>query len=219
MRISPESWRIWEPGSGKQTVKIYLEQKSFGKEAGPVAKRDRTGGIWEMDFEDISSNSHSAPIAPREPRPVREDRSFRPREERRPARPVRRPPPDWEIPEWDMQNRRRFPEPGRTSSSRPRRQPQPERRPSPSSKKRGKKPPVRPGVRRAMLFFTVLFMTTVTVLLAIFLLFKISTIQITGDVTEKYGTDEILRVSGCKTGENLVFFPAGSRENTLKAQH
>ena len=69
-----------------------------------------------------------------------------------------------------------------------------------------------------MLTFTVLFMTVVTVLLAIFLLFKVSTIKITGDVIEKYGTDEILRVSGCKTGENLVFLPTGSREEALKEQ-
>ena len=183
-----------------------------------MAKKERKSGMWERDFEDISSHSRNAP-PPKRPHPVQENRSFRSGEERRPARPtrpVRRPPPDWELPEWDLQNRRRSPERGRTSSERPRR-PEPSGHRPPPAKRRGKKP-VRPGVRKAMLTFTVLFMTVVTVLLAIFLLFKVSTIKITGDVIEKYGTDEILRVSGCKTGENLVFLPTGSREEALKEQ-
>lgn len=182
-----------------------------------MAKKKKKDGMWEMEFEDISSHSQSVPAAPRRPRPVQENRSPYSREERRPARPVRRPPPDWELPEWELQNRRRPPERGRTSSDRPRR-PEPQgRRPSPNPKKRGKKP-VRPGVRKAMVVFTVLFMTAATVLLAIFLLFKVSAIEVTGDGTEKYGVDEILRVSGCKTGENLVFLPTGSRAEALKEQ-
>lgn len=180
-----------------------------------MAKKERKGGMWENDFEDISSNSHSASAAPRRPRPVRENRSAYSREERRPARPARRPPPDWELPEWEIQNRRRPPERGRTNFDRPRRPEPLERRPSPPAKKRGKKP-VQTGVRKAIVAFTVLFMTAVTVLLAIFLLFKVSVVEVTGDGTEKYGIDEILRVSGCKTGENLVFLPSGSREKALK---
>lgn len=213
----------------------------MAKKPGPKKKDSRKKqDMWEREFEDISSFSPGA--MERRPQPVQGSRSSRQREEWQPARqirpdrssrppepggpvrqtrparqPVRRPAPDWEIPEWELNSRRRPPAEERTSSTRQRRPASPERRPPPASKKRpGKKG--KSGVGRVVKFLLVLTMTAATAFFAVFLLFKISVIEITGDTIEGYGENEILKISDCKPGDNLVFLPTGNAENTLKQE-
>ncbi len=146
-------------------------------------------GVWEDEFEDISSDSHR-------PRPPR--------------------PPDYQIPLWEGGSAERG-RPRRTSPERPRqperggenrpRRPQPQRRP---------KKPLSAGARRFMITVTVLIMAAVTVLLAVFLLFKITDIQITGDPIQGCANEEILSICGYKTGDNLFFIPTRSKERQLE---
>ncbi len=191
-----------------------------------MAKRKRE--LWEDEFEDISSFSSGVrPPArdpfperpkPREtsrPRPVREpvrDRRGRPAEPHRtPSERRRRREPEWDLPQWETSSRPR--RPGGTG---------PDRRPSrsgrsqpPPPRKRAKKP-MSQGARRAAACFAILVMSAATVLLAVFLLFKVTDIRITGDAADKYQRADILSACGCKTGDNLVFLAAGSKERALK---
>lgn len=188
-------------------------------------ERNRRDNSRIIDFEDINSSSRQA--QPRRPRPAsntverpvgsRSPRSNRPSPERRPAqsRPPRRREPEWDISSWDMSNRRSVrAAPERTSpgGARP---PRPERRPPP--RKRTSKPMSR-GARRALVSLIVLAMATVTVFLAVFLLFKVSTIEITGDAVPGCTNERILEICGYKVGDNLVFISTTDREERLKTQ-
>jgi len=66
--------------------------------------------------------------------------------------------------------------------------------------------------------FTVLVMAAATALLAIFLLFKVSDIQITGDVIEGYQNADILEICGYEIGDNLFFLSTGDKEEKLMKQ-
>ncbi|MCH5352888.1 MAG: FtsQ-type POTRA domain-containing protein [Acutalibacter sp.] len=193
-----------------------------------MAKKQKNRKLQEQDFEDIRSYTKDTPD--RRPYLIQDNTPPRPAEgqqRNRPAganRPVRRPAPDWEIPEWELQSRRRPPADQRTSSRRPserltppERLISPEHRPLPSG--RGQQPRKRKsGVRKPVVFFLALIMTTATAILAIFLLFKISDIQVTGDVLEGHSDEEIIRIADCRIGGNLVFLSTGKSEKDLKTQ-
>lgn len=72
------------------------------------------------------------------------------------------------------------------------------------------------GARRLLLGGTILVMAVVTALLCIFLLFKVSDIQITGD--KVYQDSEILSRCDYQIGDNLVFLTTGDREEKLKEE-
>lgn len=198
-----------------------------------MARDKRNERMWEEGFfEDISSDSHRSP-QPFEKGPVQrpaEDRRSRQPQRRgerdgengRESRPVRRRPQQWEVPQWDV------PPPDRvrgTSRSRPSERERPrgsgsERRNEPAGprkKKRAKKP-LSNGARRAMVALTVLMMAAVTVLLAVFLLFKVSEIRITGDLAEGYLEEDVLNICGYKVGDNLFFLTTRDKEQKLKEQ-
>lgn len=170
-------------------------------------------------FEDISSSSRQRP----ERRP---DTAYgRPNPERRPARsaeerraltgsrpPQKRPPPSWEVPDWELTDRNRRPR--ATPERRPARPP--ERRPV-QPRKRSKKPISR-GARKALSALVVLIMAGATALLAIFLLFKVTDIKVTGDVIDGCQNSQIIEICGYKTGDNLIFISTCDREERLKAQ-
>lgn len=193
-----------------------------------MEKKRRNSGMWENEFEDISSHSQSE--WNRRTRPVPEGRSPRPSEGRRPRpvrtdRPARRPDPDWEIPEWEVSDRNRRPRagipertsPGRERSRNAERPGRPPSRSAPPPRKRAKKP-LSAGARKAVMAFTVLIMAGATALLAIFLLFKVSDIQITGDVVEGYQNADILEICGYEIGDNLFFLSTKDKEKKLMEQ-
>lgn len=183
-----------------------------------MKQKKKSRPVWEDEFQDVSS--FSRPETSRRPGPVAErPPSRRISPERRPPpagrTSSRRPAPDWEIPQWEVSGGRR-PQP--TGSRRP-----PERRPAsgPGRPKRtpGKqKKAVKTAARRTLVFFTVLLMAAVTAVLAIFLLFKVSSIQVTGDVIEGYDSDTIIGISGCEIGDNLFFLTTGDKEAQLREQ-
>lgn len=178
-----------------------------------MAKKRKNSGMWEDDFEDISSFSQNDPPLRTAPAPERRAPRL---VENRPSRP---PAPDWEIPEWELQSRRSREGQRRTSPRRPNpegdRPGQRRERPAPQPRKRSGKP-MGAGARRIMVALTVLVMAAATALLAVFLLFKVSDIQITGDVIEGCENADILAVCGYQTGDNLFFISTRSKEKLLK---
>lgn len=198
-----------------------------------MARDKRNDGMWEEGFfEDISSDSHRSP-QPFEKGPVQrpaEDRRGRQPQRRserdvengRESRPARRRSQQWEIPQWDVPppERVRGTSRSRTSGGERPKGPGPERRPQASGprKKRRPKKPLSNGARRLMVAFTVLIMAAVTVLLAVFLLFKVSEIQITGDLADGYQEADVLEICGYKVGDNLFFLSTKDKERKLKEQ-
>lgn len=82
---------------------------------------------------------------------------------------------------------------------------------------RRERKPVRPsGPRKLTLALLVLAMSGITALLCIFLLFKISSIEITGD--KVYDDAHILSVCGCSTGDNLFFLSTADKEEKLREE-
>lgn len=76
--------------------------------------------------------------------------------------------------------------------------------------------PRRPMGRKAKVFlygFTFLSALVGTALLCIFLLFRVSEVQVTGDVVYEEGV--ILEACNFQKGDNLVFLPASAREKEL----
>lgn len=61
-------------------------------------------------------------------------------------------------------------------------------------------------------------MAGITVFLAIFLLFKITVIEVTGDVIDGLDSSTVIEICGYETGDNLVFSPTTEREDRLKRQ-
>ncbi len=206
-----------------------------------MAEKRKRDSVWQDSFEDISSYSGDRP---RRPADLRELRSSGPREypPRDPVkrqgdrkRPVRRPPPEWELPSWEVPDRppvrrpRREPGPMGGGAPRPVRRGQappagPDRRKSESRKSASRRPqeerrprkPLSQGARRAMVCFTILSMVVITALLAIFLLFKVSNIVVTGDGAAMYQEADILDICGYKVGDNLFFLSTRSQEKKLE---
>lgn len=199
---------------------------------------DRKNNIW--DFEDISSSSlteqrrrqNSVPNDRPERRPPpqgnrprtvdnrRPVNSQRPPQQRPPAerppqnRPRRRPEPEWSVPEWELYERNRRPRAGPDDRARNVRRA--DQRPQPT-KKRQKKPMSR-GARKVLLTLIVLLMAGVTVFLAVFLLFKISEIEVTGDIIDGLDNSTVIEICGYEIGDNLVFATTTDKEDMLKKQ-
>lgn len=70
--------------------------------------------------------------------------------------------------------------------------------------------------RRLLIVLVVLMMLLGTGFLAESLLFRVTTVRVTGDMV--YDEEEILRICGFKTGDNLLLIPASDREEKLEAQ-
>ncbi len=163
-----------------------------------MARDDRRNGMWENGFEDISSDSR---------RSSRSGGRGAGRSSSTGARRVPSRPPDYQIPRWDATpHRESVPDERRARS----RQPRPEEPP----RKRGRRH-MNAGARRLIVAVTVLMMAAVTALLAIFLLFKVTEIQITGDVIANCTNEDVLAICGYKTGDNLFFIPIASKEKEL----
>lgn len=145
--------------------------------------------------------------------------------------------PEWNDSDWNRETRKRQEPPlpeekrekgarsdkpgtGRKQSARPRPAGVVTRsgrsRSSGNSQKRSKKP-LSAGARKLMAAVTILIMVCATVLLAAFMLFKVSEIQITGDTIEGCQQEDILAICGYKAGNNLLFISTGDKEKKLKA--
>ncbi len=180
-----------------------------------MARKKKKRDMWETEFKDISS--HSPGVGPT---PAEEEwqRAFaqgqrgstgQPRAEKK--RRQKRPPapgPEQELPRWEAGAR-----PKRPPASPPRGT-GPENRPAP--RKRPKDKPKRNGVRKAAVMAVVLVMAAITALLVIFLLFKVSSIQVTGDVIEGCASEDIIALCGYKVGDNLVFLSTGAQEEKIE---
>jgi cell division protein FtsQ len=91
------------------------------------------------------------------------------------------------------------------------------RRPAPEKRARpGQKKPMSPVVRKIITFLLIAVVVISAVLLGIFLLFRISTIEVTGDTI--YATEDVLRICGYEEGENLVFATKKPQEEALEKQ-
>ena len=101
--------------------------------------------------------------------------------------------------------RRRPPGPPGGSGRRPRREPP----------RKGHKP-LGKTARRVTLLLAVLAMAAVTALLCVFLLFKVSSLQVTGDPV--YSQEEVLALCDYAIGDNLLFAPTQSQEERLESQ-
>lgn len=176
-------------------------------------KRPQGEEPWDgISFEDISSRSvREKPPVRRDPTPQRET------ERRRPGAPPQRrkgsPPPRPPSPIREFEGFEEYRELPRRPSGGPesRRNFSSSRRPSreePQPKRRGKGKP-----NRLAQVLALLFMVLLTAILCIFLLFKVSNIEITGD--KVYDTDRIIQIAGLKAGDNLVFLSTSDKEKRL----
>lgn len=194
-----------------------------------MAGRKKRGQPWEDEFEDISSDSHRQQTQGRRASQRRPEEWTIPEWDSRGWNSQ-----DWSSQDWNSQGRNSRSREDRSGYDRDRRERErrerprdardrsrrtgPERRPpvrSPQPRKRTDKP-VNKGVRRLMIGVTVLVMAASTALLAIFLLFKVSEIRVIGDEIPGCTEEDVLSICGCKVGDNLFFFPAGSKEKELK---
>lgn len=76
--------------------------------------------------------------------------------------------------------------------------------------------PLGKTARRVTLLLAVLAMAAVTALLCVFLLFKVSSLQVTGDPV--YSQEEVLALCDYAIGDNLLFAPTQSQEERLESQ-
>ena len=167
-------------------------------------------GVWKDDFENISSNTQGAPRRPDyiEER-IRQDEERRRAARRRqrelrnaPPQARRRPPENIsELPRWDTPQQRRTSPPTQNRA--------------PYDRKRVKRK-MAAGARRVLLAMSLVAMAVVTVVLAIFLLFKVAEIEVTGDAIEGANEAQIIEISGCKTGDNLFFLSSGSMARRIE---
>ena len=173
----------------------------------PEEKR-RPRGMWDEDFEDISSHSRNNSITSSERGEVelpdwlnRSDEDTSSRDRRA---------PDWELPDWDV-----------SSHALPERRPHAvtssvgstDRRPA-SQRKREKGRLT--GVRRFLAITVVLAMTVGTLLLAAFLLFKLSEITLTGESVPGATPEKVVEVCGYEAGDNLLFLPTKAQEEAIE---
>ncbi len=91
----------------------------------------------------------------------------------------------------------------------------PERPPRREPPRKGHKP-LGKTARRVTLLLAVLAMAAVTALLCVFLLFKVSSLQVTGDPV--YSQEEVLALCDYAIGDNLLFAPTQSQEERLESQ-
>ncbi len=208
-----------------------------------MADRKKKRSVWEDEFQDISSFSGNGPVdrrfgdrsagdsirsrrssserrSERDEPPMRlweddfppESLEKRPSRNRSSAR-RRRQDPEWEVPQWEVSERVRRPDAGRTSPP-PRDRERPSRRPV--QPERHPRKPMSGHAKGMLLAGTILLMAVVTALLVIFLLFKVSDIQITGDPIEGVQNEDILAVCGYQAGDNLFFLSTGREEAELE---
>lgn len=114
--------------------------------------------------------------------------------------------PGGHSPQGNPPARRRPPGPPGGSGRRP-----PRREPP----RKGRKP-LGKTARRVTLLLAVLAMAAVTALLCVFLLFKVSSLQVTGDLV--YSQEEVLALCDYAIGDNLLFAPTQSQEERLESQ-
>lgn len=76
--------------------------------------------------------------------------------------------------------------------------------------------PMSKGARRFLLLFTLVCMVAITGFLCVFLLFKVYTIEVTGDMV--YDQAIILEVAGYQEGDNLALLSTGKQEKDLEEQ-
>lgn len=154
-------------------------------------RRDRDP--WEgYEFIDINSRGEEAP-----PRPPRE-----------PQRPARRPSSRRGRDKPARGGPKKEPRQGRSQGGRePRRRPQGRERP---------RKPMGRAARRFLLAFTLLAMAAVTAFVCVFLLFKVRTIEVTGD--QVYDPSAILELCGYQEGDNLALLTTGEQEAALEEQ-
>lgn len=154
-------------------------------------RRDRDP--WEgYEFIDINSRGEEAP-----PRPSRE-----------PQRPARRPSSRRGRDKPARGGQKKEPRQGRSQGGRePRRRPQGRERP---------RKPMGKAARRFLLAFTLLAMAAVTAFVCVFLLFKVRTIEVTGD--QVYDPSAILELCGYQEGDNLALLTTGEQEAALEKQ-
>lgn len=173
---------------------------------------------WE-GYEFIDINSRSGEEPPRL-RPMPRQTSSRRRETTRRtgrsagSRPGSRPPrgepiaqPSREPPGRGERVRRRSDPRGGIPPSERRRQAR--ERPAP-------KKPLSKGARLFLLVFTLVCMVAITAFLCVFLLFKVRTIEVTGDVV--YEQSAILEVCGYEVGDNLALLTTDDKEQALEEQ-
>ena len=72
------------------------------------------------------------------------------------------------------------------------------------------------GARQAVNFVTLLAMAAVTAFVCVFLLFKVRTIEVTGD--QVYDPSAILELCGYQEGDNLALLTTGEQEAALEEQ-
>lgn len=72
------------------------------------------------------------------------------------------------------------------------------------------------GARRFLLLFTLVCMVAITGFLCVFLLFKVHTIEVTGDAV--YDQSTVLEVAGYQEGDNLALLSTGQQEEDLEEQ-
>ena len=81
---------------------------------------------------------------------------------------------------------------------------------------RRQRKPMSKAARRFLLVFTLLCMVAVTAVMCVFLVFKVRTIQVTGDLV--YEESAILDVCGYQVGDNLALLTTAEQEDALESQ-
>lgn len=163
---------------------------------------------WE-GYEFIDINSHSGEPAQRPRAPQRERVRSSSRSRGQPAR----------EPQRRSASQRRASQrgsPGRRETARgaPPRDRNSGRRQAGKTRQRTPRKPMSKGLRRFLLVFTLLCGVAITAFLCVFLLFKVRTIQVTGDVV--YDQNAIIQASGVEIGDNLALMAVGSREEAME---
>ncbi len=168
---------------------------------------------WEgYEFIDINSRSGEEPprprTGPRQPAsPRREARrtgrppAGRPSSRSTRGQPTREPP------------RRERPQRGSPRGGSP---PPGRRRPTQARERPAPRKPLSKGARLFLLAFTLVCMVAITAFLCVFLLFKVRTIEITGDMV--YEQSAIMEVCGYQEGDNLALLSTKDRERDLEEQ-
>lgn len=115
----------------------------------------------------------------------------------------------------------REPGPQRPKSSRSNtRSPQPRGRPAPQGRRqpaeRPRRKPMSLFKRRLLIVLVLLAMVLGTGFLAESLLLRVTDVRVTGD--QVYAEEDVLRICGFKTGDNLLLIPASDREQKLETQ-
>ena len=165
------------------------------------------GNKQNTGFEDIRSTTSGVQEKPdwfSEARPTASEAARRRQAERRaqresPRRKKRKP-----------SSQKNSPPPRRRESGDPR------PRGRPPAKERPRKKPMSLFKRRLLMILVLLAMILGTGFLAESLLFRVTTVRVTGDMP--YDEEQILSICGFKTGDNLLLIPAADREKRLEAQ-